>query len=386
MNTLRSGVVLLLLLMILPLGVANAQWHKAYRDGLEQLEDQHYAKAAELFELAMREKSKDTNKIRAFGTVFIEYYPNRELGICHYYLGDMAKAQHYLQLSKSQSFSTRADHFLRQIQKGGKPPVPSKTFEEPEPELQRKPKAEPIPFPEIEEPVEPRTVIIGERMSLAVLPFDSKGFGQEIGNMDVLDKMITGLVNVNRFKVVERAQLEKILEEQKLGMSGILDASTAAKVGRGIGVDAVIVGSVTRSGNSVSIDARLIDTETAAILSAQDAFCNGVDLQSVSRMVYTLAEKIKGDFPIVNGYVINLDATRLTLDMGSQVGIRKGVKCHIYREGDSIIHPVSGKVIGKNIDEIAEVQIVDVYESYSIARVTKIKKDQPRNLDRVISK
>jgi hypothetical protein len=49
-------------------------------------------------------------------------------------------------------------------------------------------------------------------------------------------------------------------------------------------------------------------------------------------MVYTLAEKIKGDFPIVNGYVINLDATRLTLDMGSQVGIRKGVQMpHLSR-------------------------------------------------------
>ncbi len=291
MNTLRSGVVLLLLLMILPLGVANAQWHKAYRDGLEQLEDQHYAKAAELFELAMREKSKDTNKIRAFGTVFIEYYPNRELGICHYYLGDMAKAQHYLQLSKSQSFSTRADHFLRQIQKGGKPPVPSKTFEEPEPELERKPKAEPIPFPEIEEPVEPRTVIIGERMSLAVLPFDSKGFGQEIGNMDVLDKMITGLVNVNRFKVVERAQLEKILEEQKLGMSGILDASTAAKVGRGIGVDAVDRRQRDPF-RQLGQHRRTVDRHRNCGDSiGPGCICNGVDLQSVSHAWFILWRK-----------------------------------------------------------------------------------------------
>ncbi len=228
--------------------------------------------------------------------------------------------------------------------------------------------------------------MIGERLSLAVLPLESKGFGEEIGNMDVLDKIITGLVNVNRFKVVERAQLEKIIEEQKLGMSGILDASTAARVGRGIGVDGVIVGSVTRSGNSVSIDARMIDTETAAILSAQDAYCRGVDLENISKMIGTLAEKIKTDFPIIGGYVINIDVGRLTLDIGSQNGLRKGMKCHVYREGDSIVHPVSGKVIGKTIDQIAEIQVVDVYDSYSVAKVTKSKMDQIRNLDRVITK
>ncbi|MBN2367342.1 MAG: hypothetical protein JXL67_14330, partial [Calditrichaeota bacterium] len=109
--------------------------------------------------------------------------------------------------------------------------------------------------------------IVGDRLSVAVLPFESKGLGAELGSIDLLDKLITGFVNINRFKVIERALLEKILEEQKLGMSGIIDASTAAEIGKGIGVDAVIVGSVTRAQNALSIDARVIDTESAAIIT-----------------------------------------------------------------------------------------------------------------------
>lgn len=45
--------------------------------------------------------------------------------------------------------------------------------------------------------------------------------------------------------VVEREQLERVMAEQKLGVSGLLDESNAAEVGRLLGVDATIIGSVS---------------------------------------------------------------------------------------------------------------------------------------------
>jgi curli biogenesis system outer membrane secretion channel CsgG len=41
-----------------------------------------------------------------------------------------------------------------------------------------------------------------------------------------------------RFEVVERQLLNKVLEEQNLGMTGILDESSAARIGKNLGVDA----------------------------------------------------------------------------------------------------------------------------------------------------
>ena len=124
-----------------------------------------------------------------------------------------------------------------------------------------------------------------------------------------------------------KPKVEKILEEQKLGMSGIVDVSTAAEIGKGIGVDAVIVGSVTRASNAMSIDARLIDTETAAILTAKDAYSQRISLQDVSNMVSILADKIKNELPILNGYVINVSDRKITLDIGRSNGLKKGMKC-----------------------------------------------------------
>jgi TolB-like protein len=223
-------------------------------------------------------------------------------------------------------------------------------------------------------------------MSIAVLPFESKDIGRELGTIDLLDKLVAAFVNTNRFKVIERAQLEKILAEQKLGMTGIIDASTAAQIGKGIGVDAVVVGSITQASNAVTIDARLIDTETAAILTARDAFSSGLSLQNLSQMLADLTQRIKADLPLVSGYVIRVDGDKVSLDIGAKDGLRKGMKCHVYREGAPMVHPVTGEVIGKMIDELCEVQVTEVFDAYTTAVITKSKSGMPEVRDRAVTK
>jgi TolB-like protein len=355
-----------------------AQWHVFYKHGLQAMAQGDWNRGAENFLKALQVKNRDTNKTRAYGTIFIEYYPHRELGICYFHLGDLERAKQELSISMSQSYSDRAKAFMERIGRGERAtdvPAPGPTSSNP-----------PSPPPVTPKPESATATLVGERLSIAVLPFESKGIGGELGGIDLLDKLVTGFVNLNRFKVIERAQLEQILSEQKLGMSGVIDASTAAQIGKGIGVDAVVVGSVTRAQNAVTIDARLIDTETAAIITAKDAFSNGMALQNLSQMITDVAAKIKTDLPIVNGYVIGVQGEKLTLDIGHKNGIKKGMKCHIYREGAPIIHPVTNEVIGKMIDELCEVQLTEVFDAYSFASITKPKTGSPQIRDKVITK
>jgi hypothetical protein len=219
-----------------------------------------------------------------------------------------------------------------------------------------------------------------------VLPFESKGIGKELGQIDLFDKLVAAFVNTRRFKVFERAELQKILEEQQLGASGVIDISTAARFGRGIGVDAVVVGSFTQAGNTASIDARLIDTETTAIISAKDAFSNSTSLSSLSNMITEMADKVTADLPIVYGYVIRVDGSKVIIDMGYTKGIKKGIKCHVYREGAPLVHPVTGEVISKSITEVCEIQITELFDVYSVAEITKTKNGDPMMRDRVITK
>ncbi len=377
-----AAALILILLFISPVAADTPQWYQDYEMGLTHMARGDYQTAAQYFYASVTAKGSDQKKTRLQGTIFIEYYGNRELGICYYHLGDIDKAREYLAASMKAVQTDRARSYLKKISGGDVPK------EKQEITLERPPlQSAPLPAVNSGSPAaESSTEMVGERMSIAVLPFDSQGLSGEIGGIDLVDKLITGLVNSGRFKVIERAQLEKILAEQKLGLTGIIDASTAAEIGKGIGVDAVVLGSVTRANNAVSVDARIIDTETAAIIAAKDAYTDRINLQSLSSMILDLGQKFRTELPIVHGYVINLSEAKVTLDIGRNNGILKGMKCTVYNEGEKIIHPVSGKVIGKMINEICIVQITDVFDAYSLAEIKQVKRGSPQKLDKVITK
>lgn len=68
--------------------------------------------------------------------------------------------------------------------------------------------------------------------------------------------------------VVEREKLEQVLREQKIAYSGIIDLETAAKVGKILGVEGILVGSVADLGNIIAITARLVDVEKGSSITA----------------------------------------------------------------------------------------------------------------------
>lgn len=99
----------------------------------------------------------------------------------------------------------------------------------------------------------------------------------------VADKLVTSLVGLGTCQVIERSQLEKVLSEQNLGTAGRIDASTAAKVGRILGVDALVIGNVSifelqgmpgpndafwdnkKMRARIAVNFRVIDTTTAVV-------------------------------------------------------------------------------------------------------------------------
>lgn len=64
----------------------------------------------------------------------------------------------------------------------------------------------------------------------------------------VADLLVEKLVKGGAFSVIERKAIDKILSEQNFSNSDRADASSAAKIGRLLGVDAIIIGSITQFG------------------------------------------------------------------------------------------------------------------------------------------
>lgn len=341
------------------------EWFILYQEGVDALKDGKYEVAVTKFQQALEVKNIDVKSIKTYGLHFIEYFPNRELGVSLYYLGRKSEALKYLKLSEKMEPTQRTQEFLAKL--GGV------QQENPESIVATK---EDVAKEKMV--VGKKTVkLVGERMSVAVLPFENKGASKDLGDI-ILDKMITALYNQDRFRVIERTQLDKILEEQELGQSGIVDASTAAAFGKNLGVDAIIMGSVaaTRSG-SISIDARAIDTESATIIVALDAYSSSADALSVKNTVENLAHKFTESLPLVSGTVIqvNNDNTIL-LDVGRTGGLRKGLKCIIYKEGPELRHPITGELLGRETIQLGEVLIIESMEKFATAKIIKTENGQ----------
>src|ERR1700682_3740647 len=125
-------------------------------------------------------------------------------------------------------------------------------------------------------------------------------FGTDIDvGKGIADLLVKNLVTDGTYSVIERKALDKILAEQNFSTSDRANPATAAKIGKILGLDAIIVGSITQFGNetkntkiggagggfggfgiggfghkdskaNVMLDARLVDIDTAEILGVAE--------------------------------------------------------------------------------------------------------------------
>jgi curli biogenesis system outer membrane secretion channel CsgG len=78
---------------------------------------------------------------------------------------------------------------------------------------------------------------------VAVIDFESIGDDPNIGR-GVTEIVRTELIKTGSYEVVERALLNKIIEEQRFQLSDLVDPSKAVELGKLLGADLILTGSV----------------------------------------------------------------------------------------------------------------------------------------------
>lgn len=148
----------------------------------------------------------------------------------------------------------------------------------------------------------------GRKKRVAVFDFDyatvhssvAAIFGSDVDvGKGVSDLLVRYLVKDGTYSVIERKALDKVLHEQNFSNSDRANPTSAAQIGKLLGVDAIIVGSITQFGNEtkntnvggtgagiggfgiggfghkkskaiVGIDARIVNIDTAEIMGVAD--------------------------------------------------------------------------------------------------------------------
>jgi hypothetical protein len=158
------------------------------------------------------------------------------------------------------------------------------------------------------------------------------------------------------------------MEEQKLGMTGFVDDETAVKVGKLAGADVIILGRINIEVGFAKVSARGIDTETSELIVAKEVSSGNTNIETIERLVEQVAIDIYNDLPLVEGIIMEVEDTQIILSIGSEVGVRKGTKCVVYKEGKKYYHPQTGEVLGKNVIPLGELIVIQVQEKMSIAK------------------
>jgi len=252
---------------------------------------------------------------------------------------------------------------------------------------------------------------------VAVLNFDyatvqsssSAIFGTNVDiGKGISDLLVQQLVTDAKYSLIERNAIDKILSEQNFANSDRVDSSTAAKIGKILGVDAVIMGSITQFGRDdqnktygggavggltskfglggvqkreakavVGVTARMVDTTTgeilAAVTGAGESTRKGTSLVgagggngNAAGGGYDMTSKNFGD--TILGEAVHQAVTQMATQLDQKADALPARKA----EFSGLVADVSGNSLILNIGRNSGVQVGD---TVAISRPVRTVKD-----------
>ncbi len=198
-----------------------------------------------------------------------------------------------------------------------------------------------------------------ELENITVLPFEgwtgNVRAAREYQNA-LTDKIATKIIQSHRFNVIDRVHLDKVLAEQDLHLTGLIDESTAVQMGKVLGVHKLIVGRFTRNSTEhhsaeyyngqkvsdayysavVQTSIKLLDVQSGRYLEAAEAEGTGQSSDSRNALLNALdevAEAVMRAFEqyfAIQAHITSVDKAMVTIDRGSIVGVQEGMDFWVF--------------------------------------------------------
>jgi curli biogenesis system outer membrane secretion channel CsgG len=253
------------------------------------------------------------------------------------------------------------------------------------------------------------------KLRVAVVRFNNNStwhwWGDRLGEA-AADVFVTALMDSGKFSLIERQKVDSVLAEQDFGASGRITPQTAAKIGKMLGVDLLLTGSVSefsisRTGGAIKslgvgvttgkvvLQARLVNTTTGEIMvSAEEenkknlvnaryksidfhqkydyGLANDVMHPAVKKMVSKIVKKTEGMATSAHsGRVIKAEGNKVWINAGTNAGIKVGDEFEVIRKGEELIDPDTGLALGAEEESVGKIVIVEVKEKYAVATIQR---------------
>jgi hypothetical protein len=186
-------------------------------------------------------------------------------------------------------------------------------------------------------------------LTVAIFDFDSKD-----ENVAGLGPKVATMVNATlsaepQIITVERAELEKVLGEHELGLSGTVSQETAAKVGHLTGAKVLVTGRIFKVEKETIIVAKIIGTETSRVFGEM---VKGTSAKSITDLSSELGQKIaatvtqKGDSLVAKVEIREDRVARLKASLKDKKLPSVSVKIGEQHFGHPVIDPAAQTELG----------------------------------------
>lgn len=236
------------------------------------------------------------------------------------------------------------------------------------------------------EPVAPIVMQVPKKR-VAVVKFQEKSaYGRGRLGEAVQDILMTELSKSGLFILVSRGgDLDLVLDEQDLGMSGVVKEGTGAKSGEVLGLNAIVTGAVSQFGvkqksatyligasktqtAEATIDVRVVDATTGQVIFAEsgtgvheesstqvlgiggakgyDETLEGKALRAaVSQFIDNLIQRMEA-IPW-SGKIAAVDGGEIAVNAGQKTGLVIGYRLRVFGEGQEVIDPDTKLSLGR---------------------------------------
>ncbi len=100
------------------------------------------------------------------------------------------------------------------------------------------------------------------------------------------------------------------------------------------------------------------------------AFLPGLAFAQSDATLDRIVSQIESLYPPLEGYVIAVEGSGLTLDLKRSMDVKKGDRLKLIRYGMELFHPITKKKVGRKETDLGEIEILEVRKDFSHARAT----------------
>lgn len=207
---------------------------------------------------------------------------------------------------------------------------------------------------------------------------------------------------------MERKALQEVLAEQRLGLTGLIDAETASSIGSLLGAQAlvkvvitdwyvsrvgVVVGplGVGQKTGRITATLRIFDTSTGVVQFSRTCSTKvagdsgslalrGVSIvfdsrsplgKAVRKLIDEMVASIVSEMQAVpwQGRIVLVEGEKVYVNAGRNVNLRVGDYLEVFRRGEELKDPDTGLSLGFTKEAIGCLQVEEVEEQFDTARL-----------------